>query len=43
MTDYALMKSMYFYKDNLAKEDTDPIERWERMQSKSRNLNNNSR
>lgn len=41
--EYAIIKSVYFDKDLRPKEDTDPIERLERMESKQRNINNNSR
>ena len=41
--EYALIKSIYFEKDNFNKEKLDPIEELERMESKQRNQNNNSR
>jgi len=41
--EFALIKSIYLEKDNFNKEETDPIEILERMESKHRNLNNNSR
>ena len=41
--EFALIKSMYFAKDNFNKEDIDPIEQLERMESKQRNLNKSPR
>lgn len=40
--EYALIKSIYF-QDKPSWEDTDPIERLERMESKQRNQNKSSR
>jgi len=41
--EYALIKSIYFEKDYINKEKIDPIERLDRMESKQRNQNKNSR
>jgi hypothetical protein len=41
--EYALIKSIYFAKDLPKEEQIDQIERWERIQSKIKNTNNNSR
>jgi len=41
--EYQIIKSIYFEKDVFDKEKTDPIERLERMNSKERNNNINSR
>lgn len=35
--EFALIKSIYFEKDLPFNEQLDPIEKWERMQSKQRN------
>jgi len=41
--EFALIKSIYFEKDNFNKEESDPIENLERQESRHRNLQNNSR
>lgn len=41
--EYALIRSIHFPKDNFNKEKIDPIEKLERMESKERNINKNSR
>jgi hypothetical protein len=41
--EFSIIRDIYFEKDNLNKEEIDPIEKLERMESKHRNLNNNSR
>jgi len=41
--EFALIRSMYFEKDNFSREEIDPLERLDRMESRSRNINNNSR
>lgn len=41
--EFAIIKSMYFAKDNFNTEDSDPIENLERQESRHRNLQNNSR
>jgi len=41
--EFALIKSIYFEKDNFDEQNIDSTERWERMESLHRNLNNNSR
>lgn len=40
--EYKIIKQIYF-KDNFNSEDIDPIEQLERMESRQRNINNNSR
>jgi len=41
--EFALIKSIYFEKDLPAEDDTDPIERLERQESRQRNLNKSPR
>ena len=41
--EWAIVREMYFDTSRPLNDDTDPIEKWERMRSKQRNLNNNSR
>ena len=41
--EWAIIREMYFDTSSPTKEDADPIEKWERIQSKHRNLNTNSR
>ena len=41
--EFAIIKSIYFEKDNFNKEDFDPIENLERQESRSRNKNKSSR
>lgn len=41
--EWAIIRSMYFNDRSIDYETTDPIERMERMESKQRNLNKNSR
>jgi hypothetical protein len=41
--EFAIVKSIYFPKDNRGEENIDPIEKLERMEAKQRNQNNNSR
>lgn len=42
-TDYARVKDNYFEKDFVKDENVDTIERLDRIESRQRNINNNSR
>ena len=41
--EFAIVREIYFEKDYRDKENIDPLEKLERMESKQRNINNNSR
>lgn len=41
--EYALIKKIYFDNDRPTKEDIDPLENLDRMESRSRNNNNQAR
>lgn len=41
--EWSIIREMYFDTSGAVNDDTDPIERLERMQSKQRNLNNSPR
>ncbi len=41
--EFKIIRDIYFEKDHINKEQTDPIERLERMEARQRNNNKNSR